>query len=73
MARHQVAPGLFPNIDGTLLDTDGAAQYLGTTVRHVRKLWSERRIAAIHVGRLVRFRCQDLDAYIERNRVEAAR
>lgn len=56
-----------------LLDDQGAADYLGTTPRHVRKLWSERRLPAIKVGRLVRFDPRDLDAYIKAQRVEAIR
>jgi len=56
-----------------LLDDQGAADYLGTTRRHVRKLWAERRLPAIKVGRLVRFDQRDLDAYIKARRVEAVR
>ena len=32
---------------GALLDVDGAAAYLGTTTRHVRRLVEERRIPFI--------------------------
>lgn len=53
--------------DNRLLDYEGAAAYLATTPRHVRQLWEQRRLTAIKLGRLVRFRRQDLDALIERN------
>lgn len=56
---------------GGLLDENGAAQYLGTSSRHVRELWAQRKLAAVKVGRLVRFRIEDLDAFIDENRVEA--
>jgi excisionase family DNA binding protein len=53
--------------DNRLLDCEGAAAYLATTPRHIRQLWEERRLTAVKLGRLVRFRRQDLDAYVERN------
>jgi excisionase family DNA binding protein len=56
-----------------LLDYEAAASYLGTTSRHVRKLWASRELSGIKVGRLVRFDRRDLDAYVERQRVEAVR
>lgn len=56
-----------------LVDDEGAAIYLGTTPRHVRKLWAERRLAAVKVGRLVRFRREDLDAFVDAHRVDAVR
>ena len=56
-----------------LVDDEGAASYLGTTPRHVRKLWAERRLAGVKVGRLVRFRRQDLDAFVDAHRVDAVR
>lgn len=57
--------------ESVLLDYSAAAEYLATTERHVRDLWNRRQVAAVKVGRLVRFRRVDLDAYIERNRTEA--
>jgi excisionase family DNA binding protein len=56
-----------------LYDKAGAAQYLGTSERHIERLWSERRLAGCKIGRKVRFRQRDLDDYIERNRIEAMR
>ncbi len=56
-----------------LLDYPEAAGYLGTTERHVRRLWQERRLTGVRVGRKVRFRQIDLDLYVESQRVEAVR
>jgi excisionase family DNA binding protein len=56
-----------------LLDLGQAARYLGTTERHIRRLWQERRIAAVKIGRRVRFDQQDLDAFVEANRQRALR
>ncbi len=50
-----------------LLDVDGAAELLGTSVRHVRRLRAESRIPWVKIGAKLRFRCSDLDAYIEAN------
>lgn len=57
----------------TLLDLEEAAAYLGTSTRHIRQLWAERRLTAVKVGRLVRFDPRDLDSYIETHRIEAIR
>jgi excisionase family DNA binding protein len=51
-----------------LLNYAEAAAYLGTSERHVRGLWQERRLTAVKVGRRVRFAKADLDAFIDRNR-----
>lgn len=56
-----------------LLDYFDAARYLCTTPRHVRELWAKRYLAAIKVGRSVRFSKADLDAFIASNRVNAVR
>jgi len=60
-------------IQSGLHDFDGAAAFLGTSPRHVRRLWQERRLAGIKVGRAVRFSEADLLAFVERHRVEAVR
>ena len=54
-----------------LYDWAGAAKRLGTSERHVRKLWAERRLSGIKVGNLVRFAGEDLARYISDHRVEA--
>lgn len=56
-----------------LLDYEAAARYLGTTPRHVRELWAKRYVAAVKIGRRVRFRLIDLDAFIAAHRVPPAR
>jgi excisionase family DNA binding protein len=66
----EAIPGLAPH----LLDFVAAAAYLGTTPRHVRRLWAERRLTGHKVGgRYVRFTREDLDTFIARGRVEAVR
>jgi excisionase family DNA binding protein len=56
-----------------LLTWDEAAERLGTTPRHVRRLVFERRIAYRKLGRYVRFHPDDLEEYISANRVEVGR
>lgn len=53
------------------LDVEGAAAYLGTTVRHVRRLVGERRIPYAKLGGKLRFLPPDLDRWLEAQRVEA--
>ena len=60
-------------VETGLLDLVQASRYLGTSERHLRRLWQERRIAAVKVGRRVRFTRRDLDAYIDANRYRAVR
>ena len=54
-----------------LYDKKGAAHYLQTTERHVRRLAQEKRLAHVKVGHFVRFRRSDLDHYLENRRVPA--
>lgn len=49
-----------------------AADYLNTSVRFVRRLIAERRIAFHRVGRHVRIAVVDLDAFVQDGRVEPA-
>ena len=57
----------------TLLSIEQAAERLGTSVRFVRRLVFERRIAFVKVGRHVRITTADLDTYIATGRVAALR
>jgi excisionase family DNA binding protein len=57
--------------EGGLLDGVAAAAYLGTTPRHIYRLWSERKLSGRKIGRKVRFSKADLDEFAERNRVRA--
>jgi excisionase family DNA binding protein len=56
-----------------LLTVEEAAERLGTSVRFVRRLIFERRIAYTKLGRHVRIATSDLDAFITAGRVEAGR
>jgi excisionase family DNA binding protein len=47
-----------------------AAQYLNTTVRFVRRLIEERRIAFHRLGRHIRLARTDLDVFIAASRIE---
>ena len=53
------------------LTVAGAAAYLNTSERFVRRLITERRIAFHHVGRHVRIATADLEAFVQAGRVEA--
>jgi excisionase family DNA binding protein len=53
-----------------LLTVEEAADRLGTSVRFVRRLILERRIAYTKLGRHVRIAPLDLDAFIRSGRVE---
>lgn len=55
-----------------LMDYEAVAAYLSISERQVRDLWEKRKLSAVKLGRNVRFSQQDLDKYIELNRVEAA-
>ena len=61
-----------PELD-TLLSIEQAAERLGTSVRFVRRLIAERRIAYTKLGRHVRIAGRDLDAFVAAGRVEPAR
>jgi excisionase family DNA binding protein len=54
-----------------LLTVEEAADRLGTSVRFVRRLVFERRIAYTKLGRHVRIAAHDLAAFVEAGRVEA--
>jgi excisionase family DNA binding protein len=53
-------------------DLAGAASYLNVNVRYVRRLVAERRVRYLKVGRLLRFRVEDLEAFLDSCRVEPA-
>ena len=56
-----------------MLTTEEAAAYLGTTVRHVRRLVSDHELGRYKVGGRNRFGDVDLDAWLESRRVEGTR
>ncbi|MDP8937002.1 MAG: helix-turn-helix domain-containing protein [Actinomycetota bacterium] len=53
-----------------LLDVEGAAAYLGVSQPFVRRLVLERRVRYYKVGKFVRFRSADLDAFVNAGRTE---
>jgi excisionase family DNA binding protein len=55
--------------DKKYLTAQEAADYLNTSVRFIRRLIAERRIAFHKVGRHVRLAVADLDAFVEAGRV----
>ena len=59
-----------PELD-TLLSIEQAAERLGTSVRFVRRLIAERRIAYMKLGRHVRIAERDLINFVVTGRVEA--
>ncbi|MFE9581909.1 excisionase family DNA-binding protein [Nocardia sp. NPDC006044] len=52
------------------MDVAGAAVYLGTGERFVRRLIAERRVVFYKVGTHVRFKVTDLEAYVQAGKVE---
>lgn len=54
--------------NGVLLDVAGAAAQLGVSEAFVRRLVLERRVRYFKVGKLLRFRPSDLDAFVEAGR-----
>lgn len=53
-----------------LLRIEEAAEVMGMSARHVRRLVAERRIAFHKLGRSVRIARSDITAYVEAGRVE---
>ena len=56
-----------------LLTVEQAADRLGTSVRFIRRLRSERRIAVIKLGKHIRIDSTDLEAYVRVSRQEPVR
>lgn len=54
-----------PDGHASLIDVDEAARMLGTSARHIRRLVAERRLPHVKVGHYLRFRPEDLDAFID--------
>lgn len=53
-----------------LLDIHDAAYQLSVNVRYVRRMVDERRVRFLKVGRLIRFRRSDLEAFLKHAEVE---
>jgi excisionase family DNA binding protein len=56
-----------------MLSTEEAAAYLGTSVRHLRRLVSDHELARYKVGGRNRFADVDLDAWLDLRRIEGSR
>lgn len=61
------------NNNDRLLTVDEAAERLGTGVRFIRRLVSERRIRYVKLGKHVRIADSVLTAYVEERTVEPVR
>jgi excisionase family DNA binding protein len=70
MSLRQASPPLTSQ-EHRLLDAEATAVYLGVTPAAVRQWASERRLTHVKLGRLLRFRVEDLEAFIVAGRVEA--
>lgn len=53
-----------------LLTIEDAAIRMGMSARYVRRLVAERRITFYRLGRAVRLKPADVDAFVSENRVE---
>lgn len=56
----------------TLLSTQQACEYLNVNASWMKRARDNRLIPFTRVGRLARYHRADLDAFLARNRVEAA-
>lgn len=54
-----------------LLDLRATADDLGTSERHVRRLVAERRITHLKIGGKLRFKREDIEAFIVSNTITA--
>ena len=53
-----------------LLGTEEVARWLGTSVRHVQRLVTEKRLPYLKVGHFIRFDSGDVAVWIEAQKVE---
>lgn len=72
MTGHKMTDGDVAAVGGPqesdLLDVADAARHLGVTEPFVRRLVLERRVRYYKLGKFVRFRAPDLDAFVEAGR-----
>lgn len=57
-------------VSAPLLDLGGLASRLGVGERYVRRLVDERRIPYRKIGRLLRFDADEVEAWLEKCRVD---
>ena len=60
-------------MDKKLLTRDEAAEYLGISLRTLDRLRAEGKTSFVRLGGKIAYLREDLDAYIDRCRVEAER
>ncbi|MGA2480707.1 MAG: helix-turn-helix domain-containing protein [Spirochaetia bacterium] len=60
---------MIPSTSINLIDYSAAAALLGIRPQSLRRLVSQRRIPHLHVGRLVRFDVQDLQEFLNSQKV----
>ncbi len=53
-----------------LLDVAGAADHLGVSETFIRRLVLEKRVRYYKVGKFVRFRIVDLEAFVDAGRID---
>lgn len=56
-----------------LVTVQEAAEFLNVSVRFVRRLIAEHRVAVVRLGRHVRLAASDLEAYVTTSRQEPVR
>ena len=62
-----------PDSANKLLDVAGAAAHLDVSEAFIRRIVLEKRVRYYKVGKFVRFRPVDLDAFVEAGRTEPVR
>ncbi len=55
----------------SLLNIDGAADYLNVSPRFIRRLVAQRRITYLKIGKFIRFDQDELDEWAQQQRVGA--
>lgn len=55
----------------SLITVEQLADELGVSVRYVRRIIAERRIPYVKVGHLIRFQRDEVERWVEANRVTA--
>lgn len=59
------------NDKAPLISVEQLAAELGVSVRYVRRIIAERRIPYLKVGHLIRFQRDDVEGWVDANRVDA--
>jgi len=62
---------LYNNNEDGLIDMDEASKYLSIKKSSLYQICMRKQITIVKIGKLNKFRKTDLDAFIERNTVEA--